>query len=289
MQLLFLGISILGSTLMWPLNRWLTRRGGDTTVYGFWIGLTGAALSLVLSLLAGQDLGDPGTWLIGGVIGIAFSFGYCFALMRCVRTGPIGPSAAVNNMGLLWPVLLGAVWMDPHPLRVLHWAGLAATVIALVLFGSSTTQGPEAGRSARISLRWGFWALLTWISSGVSMSAQLFASKNVPHQQFALVFAFMTVTTLVFLPIVARRGRGMFPRTEVVAGMANGALQVASISTMFLALRTLDAEVVFPFAIGTPVILALFLGAVVYRDRIDRRGAVATALGVAGLAALSLA
>jgi drug/metabolite transporter (DMT)-like permease len=258
-------------------------------VYGFWIGLTGAVLSGTLALAFGEDLGDPATWLIGVVIGTAFSFGYCFALMRCVRTGPIGPSAAVNNMGLLWPVLLSALWLDPHPLRPLHWGGLAATVAALILFGTSKAQASAAPDALkRISLRWGFWAILTWIAAGVSMSAQFYASLHVPGQQFALLFAFMSVTTLIFLPIVARRGRKMFSTPEVVAGASNGSLQVAAISTMFLALRSLKAEVVFPFSIGTPVILALFLGAVVYKDRIDRTGAVATALGVAGLVALSL-
>jgi drug/metabolite transporter (DMT)-like permease len=290
MRFLFLGVSIFASTVMWPLNRWLTHRGGNAEVYGFWIGLTGALLSGALAMAFGQDLWDLETWLIGAVIGAAFSFGYCFALMRCVRTGPIGPSAAVNNMGLLWPVLLSAVWMDPHPLRPLHWAGLAATVAALVLFGTGSNQqsgAPDANK--RISLRWGFWAILTWIAAGTSMSAQLFASLHVPGQQFALLFSFMTVTTLIFLPIVARRGRAMFAVTEMAAGAANGTLQVTAISTMFLALHTLKAEIVFPFSIGTPVILALFLGAVVYRDRIDRAGAAATALGIVGLTALSLA
>jgi len=288
MQLLFLAVSILASTVMWPLNRWLTHREGNAEIYGFWIGCFGALLAGGFSLALGENLGDPETWLIGAVIGAAFSFGYCFALMRCVRTGPIGPSAAVNNMGLLWPVLLSAVWMDPHPLRPLHWVGLAATVAALVLFGTGKSQAAASG-GRQVSLRWGFWAILTWVSAGTSMSAQLFASLHVPGQQFALLFAFLCVTTLIFFPIVVRRGRRMFARTEVAAGAANGALQVAAIATMFLALRTLKAEVVFPFSIGTPVILALFLGAVVYKDKIDRAGAAATALGIAGLVALSIA
>jgi drug/metabolite transporter (DMT)-like permease len=288
----FLSLSILGSTIMWPLNRWLSRRGGDTTVYGLWIGATGTVLAGIMALALGEDLGDPLTWLIGAVIAAAFSFGYCFALMQCIRTGPIGPSAAVNNMGLLWPVVLGAAWMNPHPLRPWHWAGLALTVAALVLFGlgktgNAGTSGNDAPRG--VSLRWGFWAILTWISAGVSMTAQNYASLHVPRRPFALLFSFMGITTVVFIIVTAVGRRKVFSRTEMAAGAGNGALQVMSISAMFLALQTLNAELVFPFSIGTPVILALFLGAVVYRDRIERTGIIATVLGIAGLAALSLA
>jgi drug/metabolite transporter (DMT)-like permease len=286
--ILFLFISIVGSTIMWPLNRWLAHRESDTTLYGLWIGVSGTVLSGILAVALGQDLGDLQTWLIGAVVAAAFSFGYCFALMRCIRTGPIGPSAAVNNMGLLWPVILGAAWMDPHPLQPWHWAGLGLTVAALLLFGLGGQRRPGADARASVSLRWGFWALLTWISSGVSMAAQDYASLHVPGQPFALVFAFMSITTVVLLVANLAGRKKLFSRVEMAAGAGNGALQVMSISAMFLALQTLDAELVFPFSIGTPVILALFLGAVVYRERIERAAVAATVLGMVGLVALSI-
>ena len=287
MPFVFLGLSILGSTLMWPLNRWLTRSGGVARIYGFWIGVSGTVVSGLLCLVTGQGLSDPLIWLLGGIVGVAFAFGYCVALMRCVQIGPLGPSAAVNNMGLLWPVLLGAVWLDPHVLHLLPLAGFALIVVAIVLFGMSPSQA-SAGGTARVSLRWGMWALLTWISAGVSMTAQLAASLWAPGEQFPLLFAFMSVTVAIFFPVVLRKGKRMFGRTEVLAGLGNGSLQVLSISTMFLALRTFKSEVVFPYTIGTPVILAIVLGALVYRDKIGKVSAVATALGVAGLLALSL-
>ena len=88
------------------------------------------------------------------------------------------------------------------------------------------------------------------------MTTQLAASLWVPGEQFPLLFAIMSVTVVAFLLFVLRKGKRMFGRTEVLAGLGNGFLQVISISTMFLALRTFKSEVVFQYTIGMPVIPA---------------------------------
>jgi len=281
----FLGLSIVGSTLMWPLNRRVADSGSRPLAYGFWISATGAAVALVASLATGQDLGNPRVWLVGAVMGAAFAFGYCFALQRCVAIGPLGPSAAVNNMGLLWPVVIGAVWLDPHPLGAPSWIGLAAVAVSFVLFGAGSGGGDSA---KRLSMEWGFWALATWVASGVSMSAQLVGSLAAPGSPVPLVGACLATSAALLLPFAIRR-RALRPtRIEFGAGLANGIFQVAGVSFMLLALRRLPVEVVFPFAIGVPLIATLLLGRFVYRDTVSPAGWAASGVGLAGLVLLSL-
>jgi hypothetical protein len=56
----------------------------------------------------------------------------------------------------------------------------------------------------------------------------------------------------------------------MLAGAANGSLQAVPVSCMLVALQTLGAEILFPFSVGMPVVLALLLGTLVYPERIDR-------------------
>jgi drug/metabolite transporter (DMT)-like permease len=294
-EALLVGLAVAGSTLMWPVNRWVLaaprtpsarlgdRRGGPE-VYGFWIGVFGASVAAVASVAAGQRLDLGLVWLWGSLVGVCFGFGYCIALMRCIATGPLGPSAVVNNMGLLWPVLLGAMWIAPHALGAASWAGLGLVVGGLVMFGFSRSGG--ATRAA--SLRWALWALATWVAAGVSMSAQLVASVRAPEAPFPLACAYLATAAVFLLPFVVVGRRPLFARREMLAGAANGSLQVLSVSCMLVALRTLKPEVVYPFSVGLPVVLALLLGAVVYRERIDPLGWIGSAFGVIGLTLISV-
>jgi drug/metabolite transporter (DMT)-like permease len=282
---LFLVLSIVGSTLMWPLNRRVADSGSRPLAYGFWISATGAVTATLVSLATRQDLANPRLWLVGAVMGAAFAFGYCFALQRCVAMGPLGPSAAVNNMGLLWPVVIGAVWLDPHPLGAPAWIGLAAVAVSLLLFGAGSGGGDSA---KRLSMEWGLWALATWAASGVSMSAQLMGSLTAPESPVPLVAACLATSTVLLAPFAAR-ARAIVPtRLELAAGAANGLFQVAGVTFMLLALRNLPVEVVFPFAIGAPLIATLVIGRLVYRDAVSPAGWAASGVGLAGLVLLSL-
>ena len=291
MDTVLVGIAVLCSTLMWPVNRWALADRGRPEVYGFWIGAFGAAVAAAASIATGQRLDIGVVWLLGAVIGVSFGFGYCIALMRCLATGPLGPSAVVNNMGMLWPVVLGALWIDPLPLGIVSWLGLGLVVAGLVCFGFSRppgSGGDKVTETRRASLRWAFWALLTFLCAGLSMSTQLVVSRRAPEAPLPLACAYLATAAAFLLPIgLVGRRRLLAPR-QMAAGAANGLMQVLAVSCMLVALRTLGPEVVFPFSVGLPVILALLLGAVVYHERIDRAGWAGSVLGVVGLLLISV-
>lgn len=286
MGMLYVGLSVVSSTLMWPVNRWAGRSGADTEAFGFWIGLWAALISGVATVITGQRLDLPVLWGLGALVGVSFGFGYCIALMRCLATGPLGPSAVMNNMGMLWPVVVGAAWLAPHRMAPVAWVGLALVVASLGLYGLSRPTGSDARKA---SLRWAAWGVVAWVCAGVSMTAQLAASIWAPGQSFALVFTSLSSTAVFLLVYTRVRGRPLVRRRLVAAGAMQGVLQVVSVSTVQLALQTLHAELVYPFAIGLPIVLALLMGRLFYRERIDAVGWVASVLGVAGLVALSVA
>ncbi len=297
MNALLIGIGIFGSVVIWPINRWVTRSGSRPAVYGFWLCLTGAILSGIAAVVTGQPIRNPMVWVIGGTIGVAFAIGFCLVVMYCLRIGPAGPTVVMNNMGMLWPVILGAVWLRPHALNALTVIGAILAIIALIGFGFSRPGGSEAEQAAskKTSRRWAFWAFVAWLMSGISQGTQLIGSLQVPDGAVAITFAYNTTSVLVLTPLVIRELRLAHVRNtpamnwrEVVGGVANGVVLVASMIAVLTVLTRVGAEVVFPFTVAGPMIVVLFLGQYLYKEHLDRIGWIACGLGTVGLIMLSV-
>ena len=135
MSVLLISIAVISATLIWPVNRWIMHNGGRAEVYGFWFSVTAAFVSGFVAITMGQSLCQPIVWGIGAVIGFAFCTGYCLVIMYCLKIGPFGPTVAINNMGLVWPVVLGALWLKKHPLSGWGIMGVALVILSLVSFG----------------------------------------------------------------------------------------------------------------------------------------------------------
>jgi len=101
MSVLLISIAVIGATLIWPVNRWVMHNGGRSESYGFWFSVSAALISGCAALIVGQSLCQPIVWAIGVVIGFAFATGYCLVIMYCLRIGLVGPTVAMNNMGLV--------------------------------------------------------------------------------------------------------------------------------------------------------------------------------------------
>ena len=300
MNVFLIAVAILCSVLIWPVNRWVTHGGGRAPVYGFWLCLTGAVTSGLAAAAAGPSANPPVVWGVGLAIGVAFAIGFCLVVMYCLKIGPAGPTVVMNNMGMVWPVVLGALWLRPHPLNGLAVAGVGLVVAALIGFGFSQPGGSQGGAgdppaARQASARWAAWAFVAWILSGISQTSQLVGSIAAPDSAAAITFAYNTTATLVLAPLAAREawlarraGQPAFNQRELIGGLANGAILVAGMVDVLTVLTQVGPEIVFPFTVAGPMIAELFRGQYVYRERLDRIGWIACGLGVAGLLALSI-
>jgi drug/metabolite transporter (DMT)-like permease len=267
------------------VNRWVVNRGGRPEAFGLATALTAAAISIPLAISLGQSLADPTVWAVGATIGAAFAVGYFMVVMHCLRIGPTGPTAAVNNMGLVWPVVVGLLWPESRALGLGALGGLILVVLGLGLFGIGSSRSPGG---AELSRRWVGWVLLGWLLAGVSMTAQYVGTVLVPDRPVALAAAFYTVAVLVLAGIAIRGRRFPLSRVEIRAGAVNGLISAAAIITTLLALRYARAEIVFPVTVAMPILLVLILSAVVYRERLSRLAWAACLAGGTGLVLLTL-
>jgi drug/metabolite transporter (DMT)-like permease len=206
-------------------------------------------------------------------------------IMYCLKIGPVGPTVTINNMGLLWPVILGALWLDPHPLTGLTKIGMLLVILSLSCFG--LIKKKSSHKESNISNKWIFWCFLGWILAGVCMTAQL-ASSIYSAPPLVFVFAFSITAVLILSPFVIKSGSKWFNRKEISGGIINGFLGSILVSATLIVLNYTSSEIVFPFTVGGPVILILILGKFLYREHLDRLGWTACFLGVSGLIILSL-
>ena len=288
MSIFFIAIAVIGATVIWPVNRWVMYNHGRPQVYGFWASLTGAIVSLSIALAKNQSILQPKVWAVGAVIGFAFAIGYCVIILHCMQIGPFGPTVAMNNMGIVWPVVLGALWLKPHPINELFIIALIMVGLSLFFFGLSHSGSSNIRQTRGVSARWIWLAFLGWIFSGISMTGQLVASIYTPDSYFAILFAFEFTATLILATLVLRPGRAWFNRKELMGGIINGTLTVIIGSATLIALKYAAPELVFPLTVAGPMILVLVLGRLLYREHLNIFSWAACLVGVLGLIGLSL-
>lgn len=298
MIVLLLAVTVLANTVLWPINRWVVRGGGAPRLYGLVTTATCAVLSGAVALATGQSLASWPLWTLAAVVAVAYVTGYWVAAMRCLAIGPVGPTVALNNMGLLWPVVVGSFWPRPAPVNAWVVSGAVLVLAALALLGSGTAP-PAGGSQVALSRRWLAWGLAAWLLAGVSMTAQAVAAALLPQTTWALVFALSLLSALLLAPAALRPLRAARPGAcgadraraagrEVRGGLVGGLISVVCLVTILQAIALIGPRLVFPVTIALPAMLVLLLGRLLYHEHLTWQGWVACAAGVLGIAALAV-
>jgi hypothetical protein len=284
-NIILLLIPVILSTLIWPVNRWVMFKGGRNDAYGFWISLSGALTAGILGVSLGQTYRGTALWLVGLVIAFAFAVGFCLLINYCLKIGPTGPTVAVNNMGLVGPVIVGLLWPTTKAFSLLIIIGLVLVALALVGFGIGTTL--SGANQKAVTSRWAVLVFFGWLLAALSMTGQYVGSVLVPRQPLTLISVFFAFSTLILLPFIIRHRGRWFRRTEFIGGLVQGTCQAISIYVSLLALQRMGAQIVFPVTVLGPVMAVLLLSGLVYKERLHPITWLSCLGGVGGLALLA--
>jgi drug/metabolite transporter (DMT)-like permease len=266
---------------MWPLNRWAVRRGARRDAIGVCIGVVALAIMVLAALLSGKPLLVKPALLFGAIGGAAYAVGFVLIIFYCLKIGPVGPTVTVNNLGLLWPVIIGMIWFSKDAPSWLVVAGVILTVAALILIGWSCSK------DGALSRKWVVWVFIGWCFSGVSMSCQLLSSKTAPDGMFAYVAAGFGLSAILLAVPLLKRG-GALRRAEVIAGAGTGIIVGFVLPATLWLLTRMPASVIFPVTVASPAVLMLLTSHFVFKEKLSALGWTGCFLGVAGIVLLNL-
>ena len=282
--MLFLLLAILSSASMALALRFFRDPAGNR--YGI---ILGNYLSCVLlaALLTprGTSLlqSSPATLWMGLISGL-FYVAALVLMQASVHRSGAGLSSAFARLGLLVSLLVSVLWFGERP-GAAQLLGVVLVLAALALIQGGGARDPQARRS--------FWLLLLTLlcSGGADAMSKVFEQLGDPGQSthffFWLFLTALLLTAGLALAEGKRGGKRLLLR-ELAAGAAVGIPNYFSSWLLLLALQRLPAFLAYPIYSTGTILLVLGAGALLFRERLNRRQGIGVGLILAALVLLNL-
>lgn len=281
---IYLIVVVVGNAALWPIGRW-AMQGGKATVLGFWASLSCAGIGLLSVSLTGGHFGSWPVWLSSGLMSIAYAVGFCALIMQCLKIGPAGPTATVNNMAMVCGVLYGMLWLEPHQPSGLVILGVICTCLALILIGAAK---PGENKPAAVPREWLPMVLAGGAFSGLSFMTQTYIAVRQPQAIYQYLTLGFGLSALMLLPALLTNLPVRSRRRECIGGLAIGSLTGLLMPLSLKAVGYLGSAVVFPITVTVPVIAVLIIGHFLYHEKLDRLQLAGSLTGVFAVLLLAL-
>lgn len=228
-------------------------------------------------------------------IALAVLFGFTFvasiySYMKAMENGPLSLSSLTFSMGLLIPILFGAIfWREP--VSLLQGAALLLLFFTFYLGGDSREAAVK-----KINGKWMAYCAGGLIGNGSLMTLVKAHQMQLPGLETKefLVLAFGTAALLALLLFLWRRFRigEKVPhlKTWSFALLALGTGITTAIGNQVTVVLSgmIPAVIQFPVANGGVVFFSSLLSVVVFREKMKRKAWVGLALGLVALVLISL-
>ncbi len=252
-------------------------------------------IALVMAPFSGARLLARGEW------GIAVAFGFWFVVTLASMTlamnyGHMGITLLIQNSSLIVPTIYSLlVWHER--LTAVKATGIVCVLAMLALSSRDNAASADEATQRRWNRR--LWILFTLLAfTGDSLLSILqggMAKSNTDPATFTLwTSVFSMVFAAVLFLFTGRRDRTVLPYLRSHASAFWIACAGIGLSTAggncfsIFALARLPGTVLYPLRQGALVLMMWALGAVLYREKVNRSGWLMLILGVTGLVLLSM-
>lgn len=240
------------------------------------------ALSCINSLKQAGGFGG-GSWGVAVVSGVLLGLAMRANLIyteKSTAVNGVGSTTFFNRIGFFPCILVTAVLWREIP-GAAQCVGLALVIVSML----------EMVRSfGRISVsRISGILLLMGSTTALELMNRIFSRYCDQEQKpFFLLLSFLTALA-VSAVVICKKGRmGRITRKELLLGAALGIPNTLNNSLKLKSLETLSATTVFAtFAVGT-MVLSTVIGALLFKEKINRRTLFATALAAVSVALVNL-
>ena len=230
----------------------------------------------------------PITIVFGASFGIVFvTIVYCY--MKAMETGPLSFSVLALSFGIVLPILFGGIFWD-EGIKLIQVAGLILLFVTFILFAGSLKVAAFPGRKL-----WIAFCLLTFTGNGIGMillkSHQMLSGGSQVRELLLVAFATATIVCLVMLGIsLARKGKisPLFKTNFAVLAVGAGiSTAMGNYFNVYLNSR-MPGIIQFPVSNGGVALASTVLSWIIFKEKINRRGLLGLATGIAALVLLSL-
>ncbi len=274
-----LTLVVLGNVTIWILNRWAGKRDTDVRRLGLCLTCFTAAGSIIMVSITNKPLLSLPATLSGLVAGVAYAVGYLVIIMKCLRIGPAGPTITINNLGLLGSVVLGiAFTYQSNPPSLSTYTGIVLSVLALLLMFRNNVH-----RQMRIASEWVRMVIIGFFFSCLSFGANFLATFLDPQNPYAFSFAMNLSAFLLLLFDMFYKKRVRPNKSERRIGLGIALIHVITTPLTFYVTTVIPAYIVFPVISVAPIVIMLFVGHFVYKERLNVYGYICSILGIAGV------
>lgn len=282
MNIFLLIILVLLSTSIWPINKIILKHGSVPERLGMCISFFSAIFALIAVFIFHEKLYTPATFIFGAVMAIGYAIGFCIFILKSMEIGPSGPTVLFNNLGLLFPTVLGIIFFpEKNVFNYLLPIGLIMVIISMILTIKKDPNMP-------ISRKWALFVTLGWLGSGFSMGSQLFASHYEPKGSMSFCFWAYSISFALLLILNIIKRTKLPTKAEILGGIFNGIAQILILFIIFSLLTKLPAALIYPVGIATPIFIMLIIGGLFLKEKLDKEKIIACIIGIIGIIVLSV-
>ena len=235
---------------------------------------------------------SPITFILALVFGVLFIL-TILLYMKAMEYGPLSYSTLIFSLGLLVPVLYGALFWQER-ISIPQIFGLLLLLLTL-LMGSRPVSRIDDPKS-RINLRWVIMVILALAGNGVLMTTSKSQQMLMPGREIEefLILSFGTsavLSLILFLIRHFRHGESVshlrkwpFLILVVIASVTTAA---GNLIALYLSGR-MPAIIQYPSVSGGMVLLSTIMAVLLYKERLTRNKMLGLLTGLAALVMLSL-
>ena len=281
---IYLGLVVIGFVAMNFIMKLASLKGHASPVLTASLFAAAALFCLVVLILSGEPLfiSAPVVLLaVGGGVGGAIAY---FFFLSALKIGPYALTISIYTMSFLIPVAFSIiVWF--RPLGTSSAAGIILIVAGIVLISVSATAAKGQVKGAW--LKWMTLLGAAFILTGIPQIAQAAAARLGAINFWLFLFVtFLAGAVALWLSLLVKGtkpGRGVLLYGAVAA--------VGSIAGNFFTLKSLvklPEPIVFPVSLAGPVVGALVLSLLYFKEKIKPLGYAGILACLAGIFLLAL-
>ena len=282
---IFLALVIVGYVAMNFIMKLGSLKGHEAPALTGALFAVAAFFCLLFLIFSGQPLqaSMPVVLLaVAGGVGGALAY-FCF--LSALRIGNYALTISVYTMTFLIPVIFSILFWK-RPVNAVLAAGIAAIVAGIALI-TTAGSGPEEKKTG-LWLKWLLYLGAAFFLTGVPQLSQAAAARlQQINLWFYLFVCFLSGAIAFGLYFFFKKIR-LGPSVYYFGALAAGGSVAGNYFTL-KSLARLPETIVFPVSLAAPVIAAVLLSLLFFKEKIKTLGYLGIIVGLVGIILLTLA